>query len=106
MIHVAGGVYRENCMHPSWREVYGSGGRAVSAIMQIGGEATLHSFVDASSDAILRDRAAFEGFGLNMVNVDVVASFSYHHALAVPTIKASSKKHPPIELSQDKVIRF
>lgn len=106
MLHIAGGVYRENCMHPSWREVYGSAGRAVSAIMQIGGQATLHTYLDTSNAEILRDRAALEGFGLNAIDVPKGVTFSYYHTLSTPTINAPSNEYLPLKLKEEKVIRF
>lgn len=106
MLHIAGGVYREFCMHPGWREVYGSAGRAVSAIVQIGGQATLHAYLDSSNAETLRSRAALEGFCLNATDVQEGVSFSYHHALSTPTIRAPLNKYSPIRLAEDKIIRF
>ena len=93
-------------MHPSWREVYGSAGRATSAIMQIGGQVTLHAYLDPSNAEILQSRAAIEGFHLNVTSVPEGAVFSYHHALSTPSIRVPSIKYSPLTLSEDKVIRF
>lgn len=106
MLHIVGGVYREFCMHPSWREVYGSAGRAVSAIMQIGGQATLHTYLDSFNADILKSRSALEGFVLDATDVHEGVSFSYHHALSTPVIQAPSNKYSPLKLTEDKVIRF
>lgn len=106
MLHIVGGVYREFCMHPGWREVYGSAGRAVSAIARIGGQATLHAYLDSSNAETLKIRAALEVYYLNATDVPEGASFSYHHSLSTPTIQAPSNKYSPIRLAEDKVIRF
>lgn len=106
MLHIAGGVYREFCMHPSWREVYGSAGRAISAVVQIGGQATLHAYLDSSNAEILKSRAALESFCLNATDVQEAVSFSYHHALSTPTIRAPLNKYRSIRVTEDKVIRF
>lgn len=106
MLHVAGGVYRENCMHPSWHEVYGSAGRAVSAILQIGGKATLHTYLDSLNAEIVKNRAAFEGFEVIGTDVPESASFNYYHALSTPTILAPSSKYQSLNLKAEKVIRF
>jgi len=106
MLHIAGGVYREYCMHPIWREIYGSGGRAASAIMHIGGEATLHTYLESRNASALKDRAALERFFLNPIDVETSASFGYQHPLSTPTIHSPIEKYPPLRLSGDKVIRF
>lgn len=106
MLHVAGGVYREYCLHPSWREVYGSAGRSASAIMQIGGQVTLHTYLESSNAEVLQSRAALEGFILNATYVEESVSFSYQHALSIPTIRVPLLKYGPLKLSEDKVIRF
>lgn len=106
MLHIVGGVYREYCMHPLWREIFGSGGRAASAIVRIGGQATLHSYLELSDLDVLRSRAAFEGFCLNITNVEKGVSFGYQHGLSAPTIQAPSKKYDPLRVCEDKVIRF
>jgi len=106
VLHIVGGVYREYCMHPLWREVFGSGGRAASAIMAIGGQATLHSYLESSDLEVLQSRAAFEGFCLNITNVEKGVSFDYQHGLSAPNIQASSKKYDPLRVCEDKVIRF
>lgn len=107
MIHIAGGIYREYCMHPSWREVYGSGGRAASAIASIGGKVTLHGYTDPGIEAAIASRAALEGFQLASVAVKVGVDFSYHHPLATPLIRGvPASRSPAIQVREEKVIRF
>ena len=105
MIHIAGGIYREYCMHPSWREVYGSGGRAASAIASIGGKVTLHGYTDPGIEAAIASRAALEGFQLASVAVKVGVDFSYHHPLATPLIRGvPASRYPAIQVREEKVI--
>ncbi|MDD5299422.1 MAG: PfkB family carbohydrate kinase [Gallionella sp.] len=106
MLHIVGGVYRELCMHPKWCEVYGSAGRAASAIAQIGGDATLHTYLDSLDAITMEIRAALEGFCLQSITVPEGVGFNYHHTLSAPILRAPAEKYNPIRISQDKVIRF
>ncbi|MDX4006093.1 nucleoside 2-deoxyribosyltransferase, partial [Pseudomonas aeruginosa] len=64
MISVSGGVYYEQCMCPTWQELFGSGGRAATAIARLGGAVNLTTYTDSTAESILRLRAALEGFTL------------------------------------------
>jgi len=106
MLHIAGGVYGEYCMHPNWCELFGSGGRAASAVVQVGGQATLHTYLDTANTETLNGRSALEGFVLNASSVSEGVSFSYHHPLSVPSIRKPSIKYKSIRVAEEKVIRF
>lgn len=106
MIHVVGGVYRESCMHPVWQEVYGSGGRAASAIKAIGGDVTLHTYLYSGDAETLRARAAWEAFKLEVIEVHDCVRFSYYHTLSSPAIQVPVQENAPIRLAEEKVIRF
>lgn len=53
MLTIVGGIYREVCLRPQWDEVYGSAGRAASAVARLGGQVTLHGYLDAALQPIL-----------------------------------------------------
>ncbi|GFZ66165.1 hypothetical protein PSE10B_26870 [Pseudomonas amygdali pv. eriobotryae] len=53
MITIVGGVYRERCMRPAWDDIYGSAGRAATAIARFGGQAELHACVDGSTQIVV-----------------------------------------------------
>jgi hypothetical protein len=106
VLHIVGGVYREYCMHPLWREIFGSGGRAASAILGIGGQATLHSYLESKDFKVLQSRAAFEGFNLNITQVEKEVSFAYQHGLSTPIIQAPLEKYAPLRVCENKVIRY
>lgn len=106
MLHIAGGVYGEYCMHPNWYELFGSGGRAASAVMHVGGQATLHTYLNSENAETLKGRSALEGFIVNGSNVSEGVNFSYHHALSIPTIRRPSIKFNSICVAEEKVIRF
>lgn len=106
MLHVVGGVYRESCVHPNWCEVFGSAGRAVSAIARIGGQATLHAHLDSLGRQVIEERAALEEFGFCPDTIDECSSFQYDHGLSKPTIRCPSSSLQPLEVNEENVVRF
>lgn len=109
MITVIGGVYSEYCMHPPWNEVFGSAGRAVSAISALGCEAALISHIDKSYEEILNSRVFFEGFKICSLseNMDVnPIKFSYTQPLAEPTYKFNKVQKPAKPINVEDVLQF
>ena len=94
MLTIVGGIYREVCLRPQWDEVYGSAGRAASAVSRLGGQVTLHGYLDAGLQPILECRAADEGFGLSIAPLPRSASFHYSHGLSVPWIQQPERQSP------------
>ncbi len=85
-IAVVGGVYRERCMRPAWREIYGSAGRAASAMASMGASVSLHSYLDPAAAEVLASRGAFEGFHVARNESVQEIAFDYDHGLATPRI--------------------
>ncbi len=86
MITVVGGVYRERCMRPAWDDIYGSAGRAATAISRFGGQVELHACFDNDTKVVLDARATFEGFDLNPTITDSNFTFEYIHGLSTPDV--------------------
>jgi hypothetical protein len=105
-IIVVGGIYQEICIKPGWCEIYGSAGRAASAIAQAGGKVTLKGYADAAAQEVLGARAAFENFKLELHPHSANATFRYAHGLATPIIDHPKGRLTPLEVSAEKVIRF
>jgi hypothetical protein len=42
-IDVVGGVYREACTRPGWKEIFGSASRAAAAMVTMGSKCRLHT---------------------------------------------------------------
>jgi nucleoside 2-deoxyribosyltransferase len=103
---IVGGVYREYCMHPPWREIYGSAGRAATAIARYGVPVDLYSFLDDQSKLVLEERAALEGFSVHATIIPKAVTFSYTHGLAVPSIDVAHNASEPIKVEAEKLIRF
>lgn len=106
MLHVVGGVYREYCMRPNWQEVYGSAGRAASAIAAFGGEATLVTYLAQSCAEVVKSRAALDGFALRENTFHDAITFAYHHPLSTPVINGVTRQYPPLLVSEKNIIRF
>lgn len=106
MITIAGGIYYEQCMHPMWQELFGSGGRAATAIARLGGTAKLHTYADETAKAIFLQRAALEGFEMDVMAIKESPHFRYTHGLSKPAIYPAPETMPSLSVKADKVIRF
>ena len=108
MIHVVGGAYEEQCMRPQWHEVFGSAGRAASAIAAMVGEGLveLHCYVDGGTRDVVAARCSLEGVKLSGLEVERTCRFHYHHGLEAPRIQAPEFRYPAIHVKAQQVVRF
>lgn len=106
LIDVVGGVYREWCMRPGWREVYGSAGRAAVAIASMGSRVRLHAYTDPLAKTSMQAQAGLNGFELVAYDTAAAVGFSYIHGLATPTITQPDKRLPALTLNADCIVRF
>lgn len=106
MITVVGGVYREWCMRPAWDDIYGSAGRAATAIARFGGQAELHSCVDSSTQLVVDARASAEGFQFHATAASTGVTFEYIHGLATPDIQYDAYVKSELQVRAEKVLRF
>lgn len=105
-VAVVGGVYRERCVKPFWDEVFGSGGRAASAIARMGTHVELHAYADALNKEVFLARAALEDFHFQPTMIDRSLSFDYHHGLDVPRISTSDDLQKPLHVTAENGVRF
>lgn len=105
-IVVVGGVYRERCMRPAWREIYGSAGRAASAIGAMGASVSVLSYLDPLAADVLASRGALEGFSTSGSNTDGAITFDYDHGLATPRIFGRGMVEEALKVSAPRVLRF
>lgn len=106
MINVVGGVYYEQCMCPSWQELFGSGGRGATAIARLGGTVNLTTYVDSTAESILRLRSALEGFTLEPHAIDRSLQFRYTHGLSHPSLHPSPKQQHSLQVCAANIVRF
>lgn len=103
---VVGGIYRERCARPQWDEIYGSAGRAASALARMDAKVELHAYADALSEETIRSRAAFERFVFEPILVLQTLTFDYHHGLDVPRIGGRGEIKEAIQVKAKNVVRF
>ncbi|WP_382161545.1 PfkB family carbohydrate kinase [Hydrogenophaga sp. ANAO-22] len=107
-IDVVGGAYEEWCLRPAWHEVFGSAGRAASAIAAMAGpsKVTLHCYADARTAQVLEARCALEGTRLVAVAVPATCSFRYTHALQRPEVEVPQSTYASVVVRAETVLRF
>ncbi|MBU6440347.1 MAG: nucleoside 2-deoxyribosyltransferase [Betaproteobacteria bacterium] len=93
-------------MRPSWHEVYGSAGRAASAMAALEVPVMLRSYADPLATTVLQQRAALEGFRLNLTPIDECIGFEYDHGLAYPRVVHSPMSPEPLVVRARRVVRF
>lgn len=104
-IDIVGGIYRERCAFPYWDQLFGSAGRAASALSGLVDNIRLHSAL--SEGEKLTAEATF-GVDLRLTERAAPIEFDYLHSLAVPKISPSPMLGP-VEMtpvSGDVVIKF
>ncbi|NWD69159.1 nucleoside 2-deoxyribosyltransferase [Pseudomonas gingeri] len=106
MITIVGGVYGERCVRPNWEQVYGSAGRAATAIARFGGEVELHGLVDPDQQFIMESRAALEGFKFHPLSIAQGHTFEYLHGLSAPVIVGLHGVAATLQAYAEKVLRF
>lgn len=95
-------------MLPRWSEIFGSAGRAASAIAAMQGAVKLHGYVDAQAAEVVAQRVALST--PFMTNATVASAspvvFDYHHGLETPRIYGADQKLPTLEVRSRYVLRF
>ena len=106
-IKVAGGVYIERCVHPHWNELFGSGGRAASALASLGIPVDLHTCIGKDDGEILRQKADLEGFSVKPSPIPETIRFDYFYDLSAPHISGCGKAEPArFDVEGDCIVRF
>lgn len=94
-------------MHPQWREIYGSAGRAASALVAMDVPVSLHCYADVSTLDILNLRSIEAEFAVVSTPISRSIGFDYAHGLSVPSIYGIPKlTNVPLKIKSDFVIRF
>jgi Nucleoside 2-deoxyribosyltransferase len=105
-IEIVGGVYREWCMRPGWREIFGSAGRAAVAISAMGSAVRLHAYTDRLTNESMKAQAGLNGFELASLDTNSSVGFEYVHGLATPRITRPDVCLPAIKLHAAHIVRF
>lgn len=101
-ISVVGGTYVESCIFPYWYETYGSGGRAVSAFLELGVEVDFYSYLSADSRAVIeaRKHAYSDKLNIHAISIDKPIIFEYLYPLGHPAVSSSPIGVNPIEIKE------
>jgi len=107
MIQVAGGVYLERCLEPTWNEMYGSAGRAAAALGSVSEKVLLHTRLHKSLERQFEAVAGSYGFEYRNEPSDQIIGFAYTHCLSTPFITPRDiHQEPALQVSGDIVLRF
>jgi nucleoside 2-deoxyribosyltransferase len=109
MIHIVGGTYLERCLEPSWQELYGSGGRAATALVDLEDEIKLSTYISLEELQSLKMLANIFGFSLESKEISKTVSFDYYHCLSEPIIHPPVtllEKADPITVKAENILRF
>jgi hypothetical protein len=105
---IAGGIYRELCETPRWDAVYGSGGRAAAAVLELSAQVRLHTYVSVAHRRDV-DRLRERGVEVNPTQATTTVVFAYFHPLSRPHLQPAPdqlRKEPPIAVEAHTVLRF
>lgn len=107
-ISVVGGVYEERCLRPDWYEVYGSAGRACSAIVAFDDQVSvaLHCYADSRIQEALTARSVMEQTQLHVTAISSTTRFVYVHGLDQPKIQNTQAGQPSLFVKSTNILRF
>ncbi|ENR6008783.1 TPA: PfkB family carbohydrate kinase [Citrobacter freundii] len=107
VLTLVGGSYHEICLHPSSHNIFGSAGRAASALAHLKVPVNFHTYADDSVAQVLRERAYFEDFVVDIQPITRSILFHYEHGLSEPKIyNAPPALMPEIRLKAANVLRY
>lgn len=107
-MQIAGGLYTETCITPSWSEEFGSGGRAAAAVSKLSPGSVLHTYARRDNQAGI-ERLQSLGLKIQHSHSQNSVAFAYFHPLSKPYIEPTPAKifqNDPIHLEGSAVLRF
>lgn len=107
-LHIVGGVYLEQCIHPRWNDIYGSAGRAALAIATLGTPVVLHSYMNDDAEKIIKEKGCWlKDFKVARKKTAEIVSFTYLYDMAVPDIRGVPvQPYSSLRVTEEKVVRF
>lgn len=97
----------QSSQHPGYHDIFGSAGRAASALAHLKVPVNFHTYADDSVAQVLRERAYFEGFDVDIQPIARSILFHYEHGLSEPKIyNAPPALMPDIRLKATNVLRY
>lgn len=108
-ILIAGGVYRERCIWPEWKQTMGSGGRAAAALASFGHPVALIAYATDEVAAEFAPQAALDETDFEHVPSSAPILFDYVHGMSIPRISPDPvliKREQPVAATGALVLRF
>lgn len=108
-IDVVGGVYYEQCIWPAWDQLFGSGGRAATALVSHVNQVNLYTYAHPDVEQDFGKAAKIYGFGVVSTPAPAGISFDYVHCMSTPVVRpplARITALEPILVGADTVLRF
>lgn len=85
---VVGGVYSEYCYHPTWHQIFGSGGRGAAVLSTLGIEpVTLITAFPKTEGVAVRASLVPYGVHIQEVTSQHLYEFAYTHPLSEPSLQ-------------------
>jgi len=108
---IVGSTYKEKCHYPHWNELFGSGGRAVSALAELEDNITFFTYLAKEEQKILSLNPIFNEshIALNISDIEQTVSFEYFNPLSIPQIYPSLdliNQNDNIMVRDDTILRY
>jgi len=107
---IVGGTYFEFCIYPHWKELYGSGWRAVCALADHTKDIKFYSYVGKKDLELLSLNPIYNQIcDTNLSIIEKTICFEYFHGLSKPTIipdPCTTPKNKTINICDDVVLRY
>lgn len=107
-MQIAGGLYTETCVVPSWHEEFGSGGRAAAAVSKLSPGSVLHTYARPDKQEGI-ERLQSLGLKVKQSPCQNGVAFAYFHPLSTPFMEPSPDQilqNNPIQVVGKAVLRF
>lgn len=107
---IVGSTYLEFSMFPYWKELYGSGWRAVCALAAHTDNINFYSYLADNEKKILSANPIYHDINsIQLYPIDKTLRFEYFHGLTQPKIfphPCLIQKNQPIEVIDDVILRY
>lgn len=109
---ITGGTYLEYCLVPDWKELYGSGWRAVCALSDYTKNIKFYSYLGDKEKELLSINPVFEEIGsenIHLFSIEKTIRFEYFHGLSRPNIipdPYTIVHNETIAINDDVILRY
>jgi nucleoside 2-deoxyribosyltransferase len=108
-INIVGGVYKEFCVEPYWKEIYGSGLRAAYSLKNLTDKIILHTYIGDNLKNQIETFSSSLGIDIEAHRIHNNLSFYYFHGLSTPNVfpnPISISPNDPFKVKEKYIIKF